>query len=144
MRAVNDAIAARLIADAALTALGLATYAGEPAVIVGDWLPPGVEPPFIQVGGPILDTGGPFDTKNSVGRQWTRDITIIDRNTPGDTSRVEDMAERVRDLFQRKHADIAASGWATMVSAVAGPTAAQTDETLVGRIVTLTLSAMAE
>ena len=104
MSALTQALFDQLVNDSALTAL-LGTFGGNPSIFTKTPLPPGVS---LETNGPyILTTGeasqdpGSFDTKNSVGREIVRDIRCF-ADIALSTKSVEDVAERVRDLFHRQ------------------------------------------
>jgi hypothetical protein len=141
MSAVSDAIFDRLMSSGDLVAL-LAGFANGKAIFTQTPIPPGVVPPFIVVPEPVDDMAGAFDTKNSSGREWTRDIGCYMRAT-GDSSAVDAMAEIVRALFHRKAGEINIAGYGVMVAKASGPIQAPTDNTIYGRIVRVTLAAAA-
>lgn len=145
MLAVDDAIFDRLNGSMALLEL-LATFDGAPAIFTTGRIPDGFEPGdhgWIVVPAPVGDIGGEFDTKNSTGRQWMRDIGSYVRARGRDTTRVEQIAELVRGLFHRQHGAITISGFGVMSASAAGPIVAPSDNTVDGRIVTVTLTATA-
>jgi hypothetical protein len=139
MLAVDNAIYDRLVSSVALMAL-VAPFGGGKAVFTESPLPPGVVPPFIIVPEPQVDIPGVFDTKNTNGRQWVRDVGCYTR-ARGDPSTVEAMAELVRGLFHRKHGSINVVGFGVMICTADGPVRAPTDDTMYGRLVTITLTA---
>ena len=139
MKVVDDGIFDRLSSSAELLAL-LSTYAGAPAIITTTPVPPGVVPPFIVVPSTPMDQTGGWETKNSAGRQWRRDIFLYMRNK-GDSSVADDGAELIRDLFHRKHGLLTIAGFDVMVCEATGPIEAPTDDTMFGRVVTVMITA---
>jgi len=137
--AVGDAIFERLIGDVGLMAL-TADYQGTKAIFQDEPIPPGVNPPFIVISGPLLDEAGAFETKNTLGREWVRDIFCYEAHL-GTESVVNEMAAMVRDLFHRQGRYIEVDGAAVMIASATGPEKAPTDDTLYGRVVTVTLTA---
>ena len=138
MSAVTQALFDRLVNDSALTAL-LGTFDGNPSIFTKTPLPPGVS---LETNGPyILTTGeasqdpGSLDTKNSVGREIVRDIRCF-ADIAQSAKSVEDVAERVRDLFHRQAITIA--GFTVEIAEVTGPIEADEEDAL-GRIVTVRL-----
>ena len=138
MSAVTQAFFDRLVNDSALTAL-LGTFKGSPSIFTKTPLPPDVS---LETNGPyILTTGeasqdpGSLDTKNSVGREIVRDIRCF-ADIAQSTKVVEDVAERVRDLFHRQAITVA--GFTVEIAEVTGPIEADEEDAL-GRIVTVRL-----
>lgn len=131
MIALDNAIHGRINGDGTVTAL-LSMFKGQRAIFVGDLLPPGVVPPYIS--SPPSFADAPNDAKNAIGRAISRDIGCYTLAT-GNTTTVDAIAERVRELFHRH--PLVISGFATMIASASGPVVAPTDKTLYGRIVTV-------
>lgn len=125
------AIWQRLTADPTLVAL-LATYGGEPAIVVGDMntLPEDITPPFIIIDAAELNE--PFDTKTEDGREVSQPIRCYTDAT-GSTLLVDQIAERVRALLHRRPDGLAEGAWRVECS---GPIIAPTDTSFYGREVT--------
>lgn len=138
MSAITQALFDRLVNDSALTAL-LGTFGGSPSIFTKTPIPSGVS---LETNGPyILTTGeasqdpGSLDTKNSSGREIVRDIRCF-ADIALSAGVVEDVAERVRDLFHRQAITIA--GFTVEIAVVTGPIEADEEDAL-GRIVTVRL-----
>ena len=141
MTAVNDGIYDRLVNDSELMSL-TADYGDEKAVFTVTPIPPGVNPPFIVVVEvPPGDVPGEWETKDTLGRAWVRQIGCYARAS-GDPSLVDSMAERVRALFHQQATALTVAGVAPLVCVVTGPAMAPTDTTLYGRIVMVTITAL--
>lgn len=71
-----------------------------------------------------------------------RDVAVYGRNDdPAKYFAVEDIANRIRDLFHRNRFALTATGWRPVSIVCSGPFAAPTDDDqLVGRVVTLTVN----
>lgn len=122
----------RLSSDSELTA-DLSLYAGAPAIFTDEDVPEDAGLPYVYTHGQVSDVA--WDTKNSTGRVITRDVAVYAKR--GNTAQLEQMAERIRALFHR-HA-LAIDGGETIAAQASGPIAAPTDETIVGRVVTVKL-----
>jgi hypothetical protein len=130
------AVADTLLAATNITAL-IGTYRSVPSIFAQDPVPPQVEGRYIYVSDAVTDSPGTFDTKQTVGRIITHDIGIYEDNA-GDPNSVEVVARLVALLFERN--PIAVSGYGTaLITRVFGPIQAPTDESMNGRIVTVSL-----
>lgn len=110
MSVFTQAIYNRLISDTTLTAK-LATYKGLPAVFTIEPIPEDAELPYIVISNPISDI--PFDTKTTLGREMVIDVRCYTNDT-GSKVAVEDIAERVRELFHRQRIDV--NGYANLIA----------------------------
>lgn len=109
----------------------LPQFRGRINVHTGKTIPPDAPRPYIWSWGDI--TNLPFDTKDIIGREVTRDIWIVADDT-GSEVEVMDIANRVRDLFNRLVMTI---GAANLVTIVNGPRVGASTEDLTARIVTV-------
>ena len=143
MGVVEDAIYDRLTSDVELMGL-CSDYRGSKAVFTVSPIPTGMElgqqGAFIVVMDPTLTEAGAFDTKNSRGEEFVRDIACYQR-AYGDNSKVDRMAAIVRGLFHRRHSEINVEGFGVIVAKASGPQVAPTDDTMYGRVVTVTITA---
>lgn len=137
--AVSNAVFDRLMTSAPLLAL-VSSYNSGKAIFTQSPIPPNVQAPYIVVSDPVVDVPGVFDTKDTIGREWVRDIFCY-ADTDGSVAVVDEMAELVRGLFHRQHGEINVVGAAVIVARATGPEVAPTDDTLYGRVVTVTLTA---
>lgn len=134
---LQTAIYDRLVADATLASL-LATYGGDPAVVIGDedTLPEDLDPPFVQIAGPGYDE--PNDTKTDDGRE----IEIVLRayaDATGSTLIADQIAERCRTLLHRQPSGLADGAY---ISRCSGPLVAPTDASLYGREITVRVTTL--
>jgi hypothetical protein len=126
----TQAIYDSMAGDSLLVTL-LPEYRGRINVHTGRTVPPDAPRPYIWSWGDI--TNLPFDTKDIIGREVTRDIWIVADDT-GSEVEVMDIANRVRDLFNRLVMTI---GAANLVTIVNGPRVGASTEDLTARIVTV-------
>lgn len=134
MEAVTQALYDRLSGDSALAAL-VSSYGGAPAIFTTDPAPPDAAFPFVVSAGAFAQI--PFDTKTGEGRQLWRDVRCYDEER-GSTLAIDAIAERIRALLHRYALPVI--GWGTLLADVTGPVmAADDDERVVGRIVTVRL-----
>jgi len=131
-------IQARLAGDATFAAM-LASYRGEPAVVVGDegTIPEDIKPPFVVIHGSDQDFAS--DTKDRDGREVLRPIRVYTDAT-GSTLEVEAIAERARALLHRQPDGLAPGAY---VAECEGPTVAPTDKSFYGRQLLLRLTSLA-
>ena len=115
--------------DATLASL-LATYRDRPAIFTIDPAPKDAVLPYIVAAAIPVQT--PFDTKTTRGRTIWRDIRIYDDQT-GSVSRIEQIAERVYQLFHREL--LVVPGYAWILTECAGPISMDEDFAY-GRLVT--------
>ena len=133
MADLRRACARRMHDDPGLVAL-LGRYGGQAAIVSEDEVPVDIPRPFIVVDPPTVNE--PNDTKNSRGRD--RSLTIRCFKNSKDTEHdIDDIAERVRDLFHR--VPVSAAGEQGWMASASGPVLAPTDSSLVGRLVAVTL-----
>ncbi|WP_268915633.1 tail completion protein gp17 [Aureimonas psammosilenae] len=133
MRALSDALYARMAEDSALTAL-LGEWQGNPSIITFRPVPDDAERPIILASTTVSDVDR--DITNARGRQVVRDIAIYGR-ADSQFDAVEIAAERVRALFHRRPLTVA--GFRVIVVTATGPILAPTDPDETGRIITLTI-----
>lgn len=134
MNALTQAIYDVLAGDTTLTGL-LTPYHHLPGVFTAFPVPEKAEVPYVVSAGDVVDL--PWDTKNSRGREITRDIRAF-ALADGNPIPVEVIGERVRFLFHRRTLPIQGYNW--VISGVTGPIAADGDG-YYGRVVTLTVKA---
>lgn len=134
---LSTALWARLAGDLTLAGM-LATYQGDPAVIVGDEgaLPGDLDPPFVVIHGSDQDFAA--DTKQDDGREVLRPIRCYTTGG-GSTLEVEAIAERVRELLHRQPDGLLPGAY---VAECEGPTVAPTDPQFYGRQVLLRLTTL--
>jgi len=135
MSVITKAIFDVLNSDATLTAL-LGTFSGNAGIFTTDPPPSKAVLPYIVTAGDV--SGLPFDAKNAFGRAVDRDIRCYSDAT-GTAKTVEDIANRVRVLFERQI--IAITGFDTIIASTSGPTAVD-EEDIYGRVVTVSLTIM--
>lgn len=139
----------RLLANAAVQAF-LPTYTADSggsakAVFSTDRVPGDAGFPFIHSSGQIDDT--PEDIKNTRFRVILRDIGIFDLVEDRSSSALDDIAEKVRNLFNRGNVAaehpvdgaMTVAGFKIITMEASGPVVAPTDEEVMGRIITLTI-----
>ena len=132
MSALTAAFYDLLATDPTLIGL-LATYGGVPAVFTTDPAPEDALLPYIVTAGEV--STAPFDTKTTLGREIRRDVRCY-TEANGDAQDVEEMAERVRELFHRQ--PLVVDGFGVWVAECRGPIVADED-TAYGRVVTVRL-----
>jgi len=107
------------------------TYNSEPAIFTVEPVPGNARLPYVVVSGPVSDV--PFDTKTTLGREQTVDIRCYTENK-GSKAQVEEIAERVRELFHRQ--SITITGYKNIITSCTGPVFIPEDEAL-GMVVTV-------
>lgn len=117
--------------DSLLQALLAPLFRGRINVHTGKTVPPDAPRPYIWTYGDI--TNIPFDAKDIKGREVTRDIWAVADDT-GSEVQVMDIANRVRDLFNRLVLNIGASN---IITSVNGPRVGPSSKDLTARIVTI-------
>ena len=128
----------RIASDAA-TAGELDTYEGLPAIF-DDMAPDNYvfgDDMAVIIAAPTRNDPDPTFTEQS----WivVRDVRLYCRHT-GDNSRLDALADHLRDLFHLKQDDLSVDGGTVTACTVAGPVASPTtDPALVGRRITLRL-----
>lgn len=132
----TKAIYDRMANDATLTAL-LTELGGNPAIFSGDVIPQDAELPYIVMSGVISRDDN--DTKTSSGWVEIRDIRCYDREQAS-AIRIENIASRVETLFHRFALVIDNHDNAMQVIASVG--VSPVEEGVIGRIVTLNITAM--
>ena len=135
MSVITKAIFDRLNGDATLTAL-LGTFNGNAAIFTTDPPPSKAVLPYIVTAGDVSNT--PVTSKNAPGQIPTRDIRCY-ANANGEAKTVEDIANRVRVLFERQI--IAITGFDTIIASTSGPLTVD-EEDIYGRVVTVSLTIM--
>lgn len=122
-------------ADTALAGM-ITTFRGSAAVFGQSPVPRRARRPYIVTASNLSDV--PFDTLDSAdgfGRDIRRDVFIYDDH-PAGLVRIEQIAERVRAIFHRQR--IAPSGWrGVFTTVVSGPLPAPTDDSIIGRVLTV-------
>lgn len=141
MRAVRDAIVARLMGDSTVLSY-VGTFRGRPSIFARRPVPTTVSGRFVIVEAPFGDRPGVGETKTSSGRLYSSDIGIYGDNT-GDPAPIEELGEIIRDLFDREPLLVSGYGSA-IVSRVDGPVEAETDERMYGQIVTTSFELIRE
>ena len=135
MSAITQAIHGKLEGDTELTGM-LATYQGRPAIFTFEPVPEDAIRPYIIAAGHVSDNYEGISTKTRAGRDIVRDVRCYaDR---GEMVTLEDIAERVRELFHREPLDI--SGWDTIRVNASGPIAGPPEDTVHGLIVTISFT----
>ena len=114
-RLVNDSVLADLLTE---YPAGL----GVPAVFTDDRVPQDAQLPYIVTSGETANE--PSDTKNSEGRRPFRDVYCYAPHQS--TKLVEDIAERVRELFHRHKLPVA--GYTTVIANAHGPVRLSADD----------------
>jgi len=117
--------------DSLLQVLLAPLFRGKINVHTGKTVPPDAPRPYIWSWGDISNIA--FDTKDIRGREVVRDIWIVADDT-GSEVQVMDIANRVRDLFNRLVLSIGASN---IVTSVSGPRVGPSSDDLTARIVSL-------
>lgn len=117
--------------DSLLQSLLAPQFRGRINVHTGKTIPPDAPRPYIWSYGDI--TNIPFDAKDIRGREVTRDIWCVANDT-GSEVQVMDIANRVRDLFNRLVLNIGASN---IITSVNGPRVGPSSKDLTARIVTI-------
>lgn len=136
MSAITAGIVAHLKGDVgpgSIAAL-IATYRGEPAVF--STLPVPVDSPRPYIYCEIV-SDVPADTKTTQRREHSRDVQCFTDAT-GSAALVEQIAERVRTLFNRQKVTVV--GYHTMIGAATGPINLPTDAKIYGRLVQVRLT----
>ncbi|WP_427023038.1 tail completion protein gp17 [Aureimonas ureilytica] len=133
MRALADAIYARLAGDALLTA-SLGTWEGNPSIFTFRPVPDGAEYPIALAAEVVSDVNA--DAVTARGRQIVRDIAIYGK-AESQFDAVEAAAERVRALFHRQPLEV--DGFRVIVVTASGPMSGPAEPDEIGRIVTLTI-----
>ena len=139
---ITQAIYHTLSSDVALTAL-LASYGGgspeAPAIFTAWPVPSDATTPYLVSVGNVSVT--PFDELSSdLGMEILRDVYVYCENN-GSDSTVESISRLVRASLHRQSLTIP-NGSHIMTQCVGGPIPSQTDETLVGRVLTFRIVAM--
>ncbi len=142
---IDQAIYDRMANDAELVAM-IETYtpngslisAGDsgvpsPAIFTDREVPEDARLPYIWTHGQITDIDD--DTKLQPGRDIVREIQCFTLRNQTDT--IERIGQRIRDLFHRRTLPILDA--LAIVSEASGPIATPTDETVLGRSVTVRL-----
>ena len=137
MSVFTKSIYERLRNDQVLASM-INTYNSEPAIFTVEPVPGKAKLPYIIVSGPVSDV--PFDTKTSLGREQTVDIRCYTENK-GSKEQVEEIAERVRELFHRQ--PITVTGYQNIIASCTGPIFVPEDEAL-GMIITVKFIFMKE
>jgi len=130
MSVLTEAIYDVLAGDETIVSL-IGTYGGLPAVFTIDPAPGDAVLPYIVTAGSVAQES--WDTKTTRGRIITRDIRCYTAAS-GSSQVVENIAERVRELFHRQELEI--DGYSCIILSCSGPQAADEQEAY-GRIVTL-------
>ena len=137
---IDQAFYDRMAADPELTALlnsyvptGSTAGSGAlaPAIFTDQEVPEDAQPPYVWSNGQITDI--PDDTKLQPGREIVRDVFCY--TLRNQTDLIDQIGNRIRDLFHR-HA-LALDGALAIVAEANGPVTAPTDETVVGRVVSV-------
>ncbi len=136
---VTKAIYQALTGNAQLVA-GLPVYRGSPAIFSGFLVPPDAPLPRVVISlDPVSDESQ--DDVTAFQREQVRDIFIYaGRGTTGVASEqpIAVLAEQVRSALHLNY--LAVAGWTCNLAHASGPKVAPTDETVVGRVVTLRYS----
>ena len=130
MSVFTQAIYNRLVSDLSLISR-LASYKGQPAVFTIDPVPANAVLPYVVVSGPTSDV--PFDTKTTEGREMLVDVRCYTDDN-GSKALVEDIAERVRELFHRQKINV--TGYDNLITVCNGPIF-MTEDGAYGMIVTI-------
>jgi len=130
MSVFTQAIYNKLVEDPILVSM-VNLYNNQPAIFTIEPVPGDAELPYIVVSGPVSDV--PFDTKTTIGREMLVDIRCYTKNQ-GSKVLVENMAERVRELFHRQY--IPVSGYQNIITECRGPIFIPEDVAL-GMVVTV-------
>lgn len=117
--------------DSILTGM-IGSLRGRPCIFTDGPIPGDAPMPLIVSIGEISHE--PFDTKTDLGREIRRDIACYAKAT-GSAVTIEAIAERIRFLFHRVALSI--PNLSTILCVTTGPIVAPTDETVVGRILTV-------
>jgi len=112
----------------------IAQFKGSPAIFTAAPVPHNAPFPLIVTEANVSDVAE--DDLGTLGRDIQRDIRIYSKAT-GSTADIDDIAERVRELFHKQ--DITVSGYHTLISTVSGPVGAPADPDLYGRVLTVRL-----
>jgi hypothetical protein len=116
---LSGAVYDRMAQDSTLVAM----LASADAIFLDDRVGPDVPLPYIVSAGNVADE--PNDSKTDRGRRPTRDIYCYARH--GSTALVEQMAERVLELFHR-HRLTLEDGWYAYGATGHGPVAISSDD----------------
>jgi hypothetical protein len=88
-------------------------------------------------------SAAPFDTKTRIGAEWMLDIGVYCDNT-GSVTQINALADRIfRLLRYTGQSALEIDGFSVVLCRVSWPIEAPTDETLVGRIIMLQVTATA-
>lgn len=137
MSLVVPALYARLVGDAQLVAL-LGTYRDAPCVFTGQHIPGEAPRPLVHSPG---EFGAGDDTKDHAGRRVVRDVFVYADGT-GSAKTIDTIAERVYSILHRQSLTVESNtNWLILASP---PGVAPTDDTLQGRVVTLTIGLISE
>ncbi len=104
-----------------------------PAIFTDREVPEDARLPYIWTHGQITDIAD--DTKLQPGREIVREIQCFTERNQTDT--IERIGQRIRDLFHRATVSILYA--VTIISDASGPIATPTDETVLGRSITIRL-----
>lgn len=124
MNVLTAAFYQRLVGDDELADL-ITEYpdgTGVPAVFTDDRVPQDAVLPYVVTAGETANE--PADTKNSEGRRPFRDIYCYAPHQS--TKLVEDIAERVRELFHRHMLEV--DGYDTVIANAHGPVRLSADD----------------
>ncbi len=130
MSVFTQAIYNKLVEDPILVSM-VNLYNNQPAIFTIEPVPGNARLPYIIVSGPVSDI--PFDTKTTIGREMLVDIRCYTENQ-GSRVLVENMAERVRELFHRQY--IPVNGYQNIITECRGPIFIPEDGAL-GMVVTV-------
>ena len=138
MGAVSAAVYNRMASDAELTGL-LSVYKGAPAIFTAVPIPGDADLPLVTAfGNATAPSDVPEASKQSVAVRVQRDINCYAQAT-GSAARVEQIANRVFELFEREEDAINVSGWRVVRARADFPIVGETDETAYGLLVLVEL-----
>ena len=108
-----------------------------------DLIPGDADFPYVWTAGDVDDT--PESVKNTEIRRVLRDIGVYNEVKDGDTAALDQVAEKIRNLFERGNlathpaGAMTIPGFKIITMETSGPVVAPTDDELMGRIITLIL-----
>lgn len=133
MNALTTAIYNALSVDSTLAAM-LAVYAGGPAIISADPVPPDVMRPYVVIRGAMHDA--PFGGKieETTGREIHLDIMAY-TDASGSSKAIDSIVERIRALLH--NVPLIVSGYLNIIARCTdGPIQVPTDPRIMGRALT--------
>ena len=138
---LSEAVYERMATDALLTSL-VASYNGGPAIFTAQPVPDDAQLPFVvSVGQVSGSVDVPETSKQRTGTRIVRDVRIYAR-ADGSYERIEAIAERVWELFERQMLTV--TGWQSVRTRADRPVVIDNDGHIYGVVVSVSFAAVKE